>query len=57
MNEKTAARLNAKRRQLKPRNPLASAALMRKGGVHQRRDKKASRARTKADWQKSPSGD
>jgi hypothetical protein len=53
MNEKTAARLAAKRRTLKPRNPLATAALMRKGGQHARTDKKAARARQKAAWLRS----
>jgi hypothetical protein len=33
---------------LKPRNPLATAPLLAKGGAHQRRDKRASRARQKA---------
>lgn len=32
---------------LKPRNPLATAPLLAKGGAHQRRDKRASRARQK----------
>lgn len=32
----------------KPRNPLALAPLLQKGGVHQRQDKRASRARQKA---------
>ncbi len=49
MNEKAAARLSSKERRLKPRNPLATAALMKKGGAHQRRDGKAGRARAKAD--------
>ncbi|MDY0055975.1 MAG: hypothetical protein RBS46_06750 [Methyloversatilis sp.] len=53
MNEKTAARLAAKKRTLKPRNPLATAALLRKGGEHARTDKKAGRARQKAAWLKS----
>ena len=57
MNEKAAARLSAKRRSLKPRNPLATAALMKKGGEHQRRDKKAGRARAKARWLKHPDRD
>ncbi|MCM2290577.1 MAG: hypothetical protein NDI67_16250 [Sulfuritalea sp.] len=41
----------AKTRQLrpiKPRNPLALAPLLQKGGAHQRTDKRASRARQKA---------
>ncbi|WP_018412292.1 hypothetical protein [Methyloversatilis thermotolerans] len=50
MKTRTAARLAAKPRTLKPRNPLATAALMRKGGEHAERGKKASRARQKADW-------
>ena len=40
MNEKSAARLSSKRRTLKPRNPLATAALMRKGGEHARIDRR-----------------
>lgn len=36
------------RRPLKPRNPLALAPLLQKGGAHQRTDKRASRARQKA---------
>ena len=54
MKAKDAARLASKRRALKPRNPLASAALMKKGGEHARRDKKAGRARRKAGWQREP---
>lgn len=41
----------AKRRtvpSVKPRNPLALDPLLQKGGAHQRRDKRASRARQKA---------
>lgn len=38
----------AKKRVLKPRNPLATAPLLAKGGAHQLRGKKASRARQKA---------
>lgn len=53
MNEKSAARLSAKRRALKPRNPLATAALMRKGGEHAPQGKRASRARQKSAWLKS----
>lgn len=33
---------------LKPRNPLATAPLLAKGGAHQRKDKRASRARQMA---------
>lgn len=54
MNEKAAARLSGKGRSLKRRNPLATAALMKKGGAHQRRDKKAGRARIKADSRRRP---
>lgn len=57
MNEKAAARLSGKGRSLKPRNPLATAALMKKGGAHQRRDKKASRTRLKSDLMKTPDSD
>lgn len=35
-------------RPIKPRNPLALAPLLQKGGAHQRKDKRASRARQKA---------
>ena len=35
-------------RPLKPRNILAIDPLLKKGGVHQRKDKRASRARQKA---------
>lgn len=35
-------------KRLKPRNPLALAPLLKKGGVHRRSDKHASRARQKA---------
>lgn len=31
----------------KPRNPLATNPLLKKGGAHQRRDKRAARARLK----------
>ncbi|MBI5862815.1 MAG: hypothetical protein HZB64_11685 [Rhodocyclales bacterium] len=38
-------------KRLKPRNPLALSPLLKKGGVHQRSDKRASRARQKrAAW-------
>jgi hypothetical protein len=37
----------AKQRRVKPRNPLALAPLLKKGGAHRRRDKLASRARQK----------
>lgn len=35
-------------RLIKPRNPLALDPLLKKGGAHQRKDKRASRARQKA---------
>ena len=38
----------ARQRLLKPRNPVATAPLLKKGGAHQRQDKRASRARQKA---------
>ncbi len=39
----------AKQRRVKPRNPLAALAVMKKGGAHLRVDKRASRARKKAE--------
>lgn len=42
----------AKIRRFKPRNPLALSPLMKKGGAHQRVDKRASRSRHKAKLQK-----
>ena len=38
----------AKQRVLRPRNPLATDPLLKKGGAHQRKDKRASRARQQA---------
>lgn len=38
----------AKKMLLKPRNPLAMAPLLAKGGAHQLRGKKATRTRQKA---------
>ncbi len=38
---------------IKPRNPVAIAPLLKKGGAHQRKDKRASRARQKAALRKS----
>ncbi len=35
-------------RPIKPRNPLALDPLLKKGGSHQRKDKRASRARQKS---------
>ena len=40
------------RRLLKPRNFLAIDPLLKKGGAHQRKDKRASRARHKAAVQR-----
>lgn len=37
----------AKQRHIKPRNPVALSPLLKKGGAHKRRDKRASRARQK----------
>ena len=42
----------AKQRRLKPRNPLAQAPLLKKGGAHRRQDKRASRARQKVRLQR-----
>jgi len=39
-------------RPLKPRNLLALDPLLKKGGAHQRKDKRASRARQKAALQR-----
>ena len=38
----------AKQRPLRPRNPVAVTPLLKKGGAHQRKDKRASRARLTA---------
>jgi hypothetical protein len=38
----------ARQRPIRPRNPLALDPLLKKGGAHQRQDKRASRARRKA---------
>ncbi len=35
-------------RKIKPRNPLATAPLLKKGGAHARKDKRAARARQRA---------
>jgi hypothetical protein len=42
----------AKQRRSKPRNPVAVAPIMKKGGAHQRKDKRAARARQKARLRK-----
>ena len=39
-------------RPLRPRNPLAIDPLLKKGGAHQRKDKRAGRARQKAALQR-----
>ena len=46
----------AKQRLIRPRNPLALDPLLRKGGAHQRKDKRASRARQKAGSQRRTDG-
>lgn len=38
---------------IKPRNPLATAPLLQKGGKHARKDKRASRARQKSALRKA----
>ena len=35
-------------KQIRPRNPLATVPLLKKGGAHARKDKRACRARQKA---------
>ncbi len=47
----------AKQRRLKPRNPVAMTPLLKKGGAHQRKDKRASRAKQKARARREISGD
>ena len=42
----------AKQRRLKPRNPVAVAPILKKGGAHQRTDKRAARARQNARLRK-----
>ena len=44
----------AKQSRLKPRNPLATAPLLKKGGAHRRSDKRAARARQKARLRREP---
>ncbi|MDO8958722.1 MAG: hypothetical protein Q7U85_03195 [Rhodocyclaceae bacterium] len=39
-------------KRIKPKNPLALAPIMKKGGAHARRDKRAARARQKATLRK-----
>ncbi len=43
----------AKQKHLVPRNPLATSPLLKKGGVHQRVDKRARRARQNAALRRS----
>jgi hypothetical protein len=40
-------------KRIKPRNPLALAPLLKKGGKHARKDKRAARARQKAVLRKT----
>lgn len=42
---------------IKPRNPLATDPLLKKGGAHARRDKRACRARRKQAWLQEPQGE
>jgi len=44
----------AKRSGIKPRNFLAVSPILKKGGAHQRTDKRASRARQKASVRRNP---
>lgn len=39
-------------KRIRPRNPLAIAPVLKKGGAHARKDKHASRARQKAQFRK-----
>lgn len=39
-------------KRIKPRNPLATTPLLKKGGAHARKDKRASRGRQKAALRK-----
>jgi hypothetical protein len=43
----------ARQRTIRPRNPVAIDPLLKKGGAHQRKDKRASRARLKAGVRKN----
>ena len=43
----------ARQRRLKPRNPVAVAPILKKGGAHRRQDKHAGRARQKARLRKA----
>lgn len=46
----------ARQRLIKPRNPVAIAPVLKKGGAHQRKDKRASRARQKAALRRQSDG-
>jgi len=47
----------ARQRTIRPRNPLALDPLLKKGGAHQRKDKRAGRARQKAALRRHSSED
>ncbi len=47
----------ARQRRIKPRNPVAVDPLLKKGGVHQPRGKKAPRAKQKARFRRDQGGD
>ncbi|MBV2235103.1 MAG: hypothetical protein KUL75_06095 [Sterolibacterium sp.] len=42
---------------IKPRNPYVVAALQRKGGAHQRQDKRSGRAQQSSQWRREFSED
>ena len=46
----------AKRQAPKPRNPVAVAPILKKGGAHARRDKRATRAALKARMRREGDG-
>jgi len=46
----------AKQRRIKPRNPVAIEPLLKKGGAHQPRGKKAHRAKQKARFLRDQRG-
>ena len=46
----------AKQRRIKPRNPVAVVPLLKKGGAHQLRGKKAPRAKQKARFLRDQRG-
>ncbi len=47
----------AKQLHLKPRNPLVAAVMQKKAGAHRRKDKRAERARQRAQSRRELSGD